>query len=160
MDLVALGSTTGDAGACGFEGHWALTGHGEITIFKEASHMSEEAPLRPVTWVGTSLKDLRAFPEPVQDHVGYALYLAQRGGRHRDAKSLSGFGGAGVVEVVKDFRGDTFRAVYTVRFAEAIYVLHAFQKKSKTGRETPQRDMEMVRRRLREAEQIARERES
>ena len=88
------------------------------------------------------------------------MYLAQRGGRHRDAKSLSGFGGAGVVEVVKDFRGDTFRAVYTVRCAEAIYVLHAFQKKSKTGRETPQRDMEMVRRRLREAEQIARERES
>ena len=113
-----------------------------------------------MTWLGTSLKDLRAFPEPVQDHVGYALYLAQRGGRHRDAKSLSGFGGAGVVEVVKDFRGDTFRAVYTVRYAEAIYVLHAFQKKSKTGRETPQRDMEMVRRRLREAEQIARERES
>ena len=122
--------------------------------------MSEDPSLRPVIWVGTSRKDLRAFPEPVQDHVGYALYVAQRGGRHRDTKPLSWFGGAGVVEVVKDFRGDTFRAVYTVRHADAVYVLHAFQKKSKTGRETPQRDIEMVRRRLREAEQIARKKES
>ena len=88
------------------------------------------------------------------------MYVAQRGGKHRDTKSLSGFGGAGVLEVVKDFRGDTFRAVYTLRYAGAVYVLHAFQKKSKTGRERPQRDIEMVRRRLREAEQIARERES
>ena len=96
----------------------------------------------------------------MQDHVGYALYVAQRGGRHRDTKPLSGFGGAGVVEVVKDFRGDTFRAVFTLRYAGAVYVLHAFQKKSKTGRETPRRDIEMVRRRLREAEQIAREKES
>jgi len=88
------------------------------------------------------------------------LYVAQRGGRHRDTKPLAGFGGAGVVEVVKDFRGDTFRAVYTARHAGAVYVLYAFQKKSKTGRETPQRDIEMVRRRLREAEQIARKKES
>ncbi len=73
--------------------------------------MTDDRPLRPVIWVGTSRKDLRRFPEPVQDHVGYALYVAQRGGRHRDTKVLSGFGGAGVVEVVKDFRGDTFRAV-------------------------------------------------
>lgn len=122
--------------------------------------MTEDPPLKPVIWVGTSRKDLRAFPEPVQDHVGYALYVAQRGGRHRDAKPLTGFGGAGVVEVLKDFRGDTFRAVYTLRHAGAVYVLHAFQKKSKTGRETPQRDIEMVRRRLREAEQIARKKES
>ena len=70
--------------------------------------------MKPV-WVGSSRKDLRAFPEPVQDHMGYALYVAQRGGKHRDTKTLSGFGGAGVVEVVKDFRGDTFRAVYTLR---------------------------------------------
>jgi phage-related protein len=71
---------------------------------------------------------------------------------------LSGFGGAGVVEVVKDFRGDTFRAVYTLRYAEAVYVLHIFQKKSKSGRETPRRDLELIKRRLREAEQIASER--
>ena len=87
--------------------------------------------------------------------MGYALYVAQRGGRRRDTKTLSGFGGAGVVEVIKDFRGDTFRAVYTVRHADAVYVLHAFQKKSKTGRETPRRDMELIEQRLREAEQIA-----
>ncbi len=74
---------------------------------------------------------------------------------HRDAKALSGFGGAGVVEVIKDFRGDTFRAVYTVRYAGAVYVLHAFQKKSKSGRATPRRDLELIKQRLREAEQIA-----
>jgi phage-related protein len=117
--------------------------------------MTAEPLLKPVIWVGSSLKDLRAFPEPVQDHMGYALYVAQRGGRHRDTKTLSGFGGAGVVEVMKDFRGDTFRAVYTVRHADAVYVLHAFEKKSKTGRETPRRDMELIEHRLREAEQIA-----
>jgi phage-related protein len=117
--------------------------------------MTHEPPLKPVIWVGASLKDLRAFPEPVQDHMGYALYVAQRGGKHRDTKTLSGFGGAGVVEVIKDFRGDTFRAVYTVRYADAVYVLHAFQKKSKTGEETPRRDMELIERRLREAEDIA-----
>jgi phage-related protein len=85
--------------------------------------------------------------------------LQQRGGKHRDTKTLSGFGGAGVMEVVKDFRGDTFRAMYTLRYAGAVYVLHAFQKKSKTGRETPRRDIELVRQRLREAEQIAKQRE-
>ena len=117
--------------------------------------MIDEPSLKPVVWVGSSLKDLRAFPDPVQDQMGYALYVAQRGGKHRDTKILSGFGGAGVVEVVKDFRGDTFRAVYTVRYAESVYVLHAFQKKSKTGRETPHRDIELVRQRLREAEQLS-----
>jgi phage-related protein len=85
--------------------------------------------------------------------------LQQRGGKHRDTKTLSGFGGAGVMEVVKDFRSDTFRAMYTLRYAGAVYVLHAFQKKSKTGRETPRRDIELVRQRLREAEQIAKQRE-
>ena len=104
--------------------------------------------------------DLREFPEPVQDHMGYALYIAQRGDKHRDTKTLSGFGGAGVLEVMDDFRGDTFRAVYTVRYAEALYVLHAFQKKAKTGRRTPQRDIDLVKRRLREAEHMAKERKS
>jgi phage-related protein len=107
-----------------------------------------------------SLEILDRIPEPVQDQMGYALYVAQRGGKHRDAKTLSGFGGAGVVEVVKDFRGDTFRAVYTLQYAGAVYVLHAFQKKSKVGRKTPRRDIELVKQRLREAEQIAKERES
>jgi phage-related protein len=110
-----------------------------------------------VIWVGSSRQDLRDFPDPVQDRVGYALYVAQRGGKHRDAKALSGFGGAGVVEIAKDYRGDTFRAVYTLRYAGAVFVLHVFQKKSKIGRETPRRDMDLIKQRLREAEQIAKE---
>ena len=124
--------------------------------------MTHQPRLKPVIWVGSSRKDLRAFPEPVQDHMGYALYVAQRGGKHHDTKTLSGFRGGGVVEVIRDYRGDrgdTFRAVYTVRFRDAVYVLHAFQKKSKTGRATPRRDMELIEQRLREAEQIAKGRE-
>jgi len=88
--------------------------------------------------------------------MGYALYIAQRGGKHQDAKVLSGFGGAGVLEVIKDYRGDTFRAVYTVKCAGRVFVLHAFQKKSRSGRQTPRRDMELIRQRLQEAEQMAR----
>ena len=120
--------------------------------------MTDVPSLKPVTWVGTSLKALREFPEAVQDDMGYALYVAQRGGKHQDAKVLSGFGGAGVVEIIKDHRGETFRAMYTLRYAGRVYVLHAFQKKSKTGRETPRRDIELIKQRLREAEQIASER--
>jgi phage-related protein len=122
--------------------------------------MSEEPPLKPIVWVGSSRNDLRALPDPVQDHMGYAIYVAQRGGKHRDAKVLRGFGGAGVLEVVKDFRGDTFRAVYTLRYAGAVYVVHVFQKKSKSGRETPRRDIELIEKRLREAEKIAMGRKS
>ncbi len=121
--------------------------------------MTTQASLKPVIWVGSSREDLREFPELVQDHIGYALYVAQRGGKHRDTKTLTGIGGAGVVEVVKDYRGDTFRAVYTVRFGEAVYVLHAFQKKSKRGRETPRLDIELIKRRLRDVYRIAKERE-
>jgi phage-related protein len=117
--------------------------------------MTGEPFLKPVIWVGASRKDFREFPEPVQDHMGYALYVAQRGGKHRDTKAMTGFGGAGVVEVVKDYRGETFRAVYTLLYAGAVYVLHAFQKKSKTGRETPRRHLDLIRQRLREAERIA-----
>ena len=122
--------------------------------------MDDEPVLRPVIWVASSRDDLREFPSPVQDHMGYALYVAQSGGKHASAKVMSGFGGAGVVEVVKDFRGDAFRAVYTLRYADAVYVLHAFQKKSKSGRETLRRDTELIQRRLAQAEQIAKERES
>jgi phage-related protein len=108
--------------------------------------------LKPVEWIGSSYKDFRAFPDAVQDHMGYALHLAQRGDRHEDAKPLKGFGGAGVLEIVSDHVGDTYRAVYTVRFSQAIYVLHAFQKKSKTGGKTPPTDMKMIERRLKVAE--------
>jgi len=118
--------------------------------------MTDDPPLKPVVWVGTSLKDLREFPAPVQDHMGYALYIAQRGGKHHDTKVLSGFGGAGVLEVIKDYRGDTFRAVYTLKYAGTVYVLHAFQKKSRSGRKTPHQEIERIKQRLREAEQIAR----
>jgi phage-related protein len=117
--------------------------------------MTVQPTFKPVIWVGSSRKDLREFPDIVQDHVGYALYVAQQGGKHRDTKTLSGFGGAGIVEIIKDHRGDTYRAVYTLRFEKAVYVLHVFQKKSKTGRETPRRDMELIKQRLREAERIA-----
>src|SRR5947207_5015577 len=115
-----------------------------------------DPPLKPVTWLGTSLKDLRVFPAPAQDHMGYALSVAQRGAKHQDTKILSGFGGASALEVIKDHRGDTFRAVYTVKYDCAVDVLHAFAKKSKTARQTPRRDIELINQRLREAEQIAR----
>jgi phage-related protein len=117
--------------------------------------MSDEPSLKRVVWVGSSRKDLRAMPEGVQDRVGYALYMAQRGGKHQDAKPLKGYGGAGVLEVVTDYRGDTFRAVYTVRFVDAVYVLHVFQKKSKRGAKTPKQDEKLIEKRLSEAERIA-----
>ena len=107
---------------------------------------------KPVSWIGSSYDDLRAFPDPVQDVMGFALYLAQMGGKHVNAKPLKGFGGAGVLEIIDDHDGDTYRAVYTVKFAEVVYVLHAFQKKSKTGIKTAPGDLEKVRRRLKIAE--------
>jgi phage-related protein len=109
--------------------------------------------MKPLFWIGSSLGDLRAFPQEVRGMVGYALYLAQMGEKHPNAKPLRGFGGAGVLEVVSDFRGNTYRAVYTVKFEDAVYVLHAFQKKSKRGIETPKHEIDMVRTRLRRAEE-------
>jgi phage-related protein len=114
----------------------------------------DEAPIKIVVWVGSTRKELKAFPRPVQRAVGLALYAAQLGETPPDAKPLKGFGGAGVLELVEDHRGDTYRAVYTVRFATRIYVLQVFQKKSKRGIATPQKDIELIRARLRWAEQI------
>lgn len=111
--------------------------------------------MKPLIWIGSSLEDLRAFPEEVRQGMGYALYLAQMGEKHLDAKPLKGFGGAGVLEAVDDFAGDTYRAVYKVRFSDAVYVLHAFQKKARHGIATPKRDMEIIRSRLRRAEEHA-----
>ena len=105
-----------------------------------------------VIWIASSREDLRAFPEEVKDAVGYALYLAQIGGKDEAARPLRGFGGAGVVEVIKDFAGDTHRVVYTVKLAGFVYVLHCFQKKSKRGAETPRRDLDLMQSRLRLAE--------
>jgi phage-related protein len=118
--------------------------------------MTEQHQPKPVIWVGTSLRDFRGMPKAVRARIGYALYIAQCGGKHRDAKPMRGFGGAGVVEVVADHRGDTFRSVYTVRFAQAVFVLHVFQKKSKAGIATPRFEIEMIKNRLAEAEWLAR----
>jgi len=105
---------------------------------------------RPLYWAGSSKEDLLAFPGRVRDAIGAALSVAQFGGKHPSAKPWRGEG-PGILEVVEDHRGDTFRAVYTVRFAEAVYVLHAFQKKSPHGIATSRRDIELVARRLRVA---------
>jgi phage-related protein len=108
---------------------------------------------KPLIWVGSSLEDLRAFPDEVRRAMGYALRLAQMGGKHPDAKPLKGFGGGGVLEIVDDSEGNAYRGVYTVRFSDAVYVLHAFQKKSQCGIATAKRDTELVETRLRRAEE-------
>jgi phage-related protein len=108
--------------------------------------------VKPLSWVGASRKDLSAFPEEVKDVMGYALHLAQVGEKSPAAKPLKGFGGAGVLEIVDDHDGDTYRAVYTVRFRDAVYVLHAFQKKAKRGIETPKAELDVIRSRLKLAE--------
>ena len=112
--------------------------------------------LRLLLWVASSRRDLAAMPEEVQDTFGYALYQAQSGEKSSDAKPLKGFGSASVIEVVEDHRGDTFRAVYTVRFANAVYVLHCFQKKSRHGMVTAKADLDLIQERLRVAEAHAR----
>src|SRR4051794_12029411 len=106
---------------------------------------------KPVFWVASSKKDLRKFPRGVRQTIGQALFDAQTGGKHPSAKPLKGFHGAGVLEVVEDDNGNTYRAVYTVTFAGAVYVLHAFQKKSKKGSKTPPEEIERVKARLKEA---------
>jgi phage-related protein len=95
------------------------------------------------------------MPKGVRSRIGYALYVAQCGGKHRDAKPMQGFGGGGVVEIVADHRGDTFRSVYTVRFAAAVSCCTCFRK-SKTGTATPRFEIELIKSRLREAERLAR----
>jgi phage-related protein len=115
------------------------------------------AELKPLAWVGSAKRDLLALPEEVIDAFGYALYVAQTGKKHEKAKVLHGFGSAGVLEVVEDWRGDAYRAVYTVRFSAAVFVLHVFQKKAKRGVATPRQDMELIRDRLKVAEQTAKE---
>ena len=119
--------------------------------------MPDAPPAKPLYWIGTSKRDLLALPEAVVDVFGYALYLAQIGGKHERARPLRGFGSAGVLEVIEDRQGDTYRAVYTVSFAEAVFVLHVFQKKSKRGIATPKREVDLIRERWKAAEQFAKE---
>ena len=116
--------------------------------------------LKPLRWIAGSKEDLSAMPIDVRRDVGYALYSAQRGNKHADAKVLKGFGDAGVLEVVSRQDGDTFRAVYTVRFADVVYVLHVFQKKAKRGIATPKKEIDLIRKRLKLAEQDHKQRSS
>jgi phage-related protein len=119
--------------------------------------MTTDSELKALIWIGSTRRDFNAFPAEVRAETGYALFVAQTGGRHRKAKTLKGFGGGGVVELIADHRGDTFRMVYTVRFGSAVYALHAFQKKSKTGIATPQADIRLIEQRLKEAARLHRE---
>lgn len=109
---------------------------------------------KPVVWVSSTRKDIQDLPAEVRRAFGNALDEAQQGKKHPDAKPLTGFGGASVLEVVDNYATDTYRAVYTVRFEEAIYVLHLFQKKSTQGRKTSQHDLEAVRTRLQQAQAL------
>jgi phage-related protein len=112
---------------------------------------------KPLGWIGSSKKDLMALPADVRKFFGHALDFAQRGNQHGAAKVMKGFGGAGVLEMVEDAIGGTYRAVYTVKFEEAVFVLHCFQKKSKSGIATPKEDMDIIRVRLKIAETLAKE---
>jgi len=115
--------------------------------------VDEPPKVKSIVWMGSSRRDLKAFPAEVRDVMGYALYQAQMGRKAPSAKPLAGFGGASVLEIVEDFQTNTFRAVYTVKFSELVYVLHAFQKKSKKGIATPKTDVDLVKKRLGLAEQ-------
>jgi phage-related protein len=125
------------------------------TAHEHCRPADDEAPPKdkPLFWMGSSLKDLSAFPLEVRRVMGFALRQAQQGGKHVHAKPLKGFKGAGVLEVVADHATDTYRGVYTVKFAGAVYVLHAFQKKSKSGIKTPKAELDLVGRRLRLAKE-------
>ena len=124
-------------------------------------HRTNEGPgeflAEPLAWIGSSKKDLMELPIAVRKFFGHALDFAQRGDQHVAAKVLRGFGGAGVLELVEDDIGGTYRAVYTVKFEQAVFVLHCFQKKSKTGVATPKEDLAIIRARLKVAEAMAKE---
>ena len=108
--------------------------------------------IKILSFVGSSRKDIKEFPDEVKQDIGYAFFEAQRGKKPPNAKPLKGFGGAGVLEIIEDFLGNTYRAVYTVKFEHAVDVLHCFQKKSKHGVKTPQQHIDLVRQRLKIAE--------
>ena len=109
--------------------------------------------IKKLNFVGSSQEDIKVFPEEVRSDIGYALFVAQRGEKPEAAKPLRGFGGAGVLEIVENFDGNTYRAVYTVKLPNALYVLHCFQKKAKRGIKTPLQDISLIKQRLRAAEE-------
>jgi phage-related protein len=115
--------------------------------------VDEPSRVKNIVWIGSSRKDLKAFPDEIKDVMSYALYQAQLGLKARSAKPLRGFGGAGVIEIVEDHQTGTYRSVYAVKFPEVVYVLHAFQKKSKKGITTPKSDIDLIKERLRTAEE-------
>jgi len=119
----------------------------------------DSTPLKPVDWLGNTRKVLKRFPKKVCEAVGFALHHAQKGEKHESAKPMRGFRSAGVLEIIEDHDGNTYRAVYTVRFRGWVYVLHMFQKKSKKGIKTPKEDIEIIKRRLKEAEELHKSRE-
>ena len=112
---------------------------------------------KPLEWIGSSHKELMALPSVVRRFFGFALSLAQAGDKHDAAKVLKGFGSAGVLEIVENHTGGTYRAVYTVKFPEAVFVLHCFQKKSKRGIATPKEEMDIIHARLRIVEALIKE---
>ncbi len=114
---------------------------------------TESEKLKPIVWVGPSLKDLRKFPNEVQREIGYALYQAQVGKKHHNTKPLKGFDG--VMEILSDYDKDTYRGVYAYKLGDDIYMLHTFQKKSKKGIKTPKEEIEIVKQRLKRAKEIA-----
>lgn len=116
-----------------------------------------QSKMKTVIWVASSKRDLEDLPESVMKTFGYALFQAQQGDHPDIGKILRGFGGADVIELIDDAEGGTYRGVYTVRFSEAIIVLHVFQKKSKKGIETPKQEIELIKGRLKRAEELYKE---
>ena len=116
--------------------------------------MDRNPTTKPVIWIASTKHDLKSLPEEIGDRFGYALWIAQTGNAHPHAKALKGFGDASVIEIIEDWQGNTYRAVYTVRFGDAVYVLHVFQKKSRRGAETPKADIDLIKKRLRDAKAI------
>jgi phage-related protein len=123
-----------------------------LNLYPRGYNLSQRKKPKTLYWVGSSKKDLTALPAEVVDVFGYALHLAQVGSKHCQAKPLGGFHGAGVLEVVEDHLGDTYRAVYTINIGDSVYVLHCFKKKSTKGSQTPKPDMDLIRNRIKAAQ--------
>lgn len=154
VDIFGAGRPGREPTACG-NGLTACAAYAKNGIMKAEDIDAEEGEeaVNPLFWIASSKDDLRDFPEEVKDVMGFALYQAQKGGKHVAAKPLKGFGGAGVLEIVDNHEGNTFRAVYTVKFAGVVYFLDAFQKKSKKGAKTPKGDIDRIKKRLKSAEE-------
>lgn len=132
-------------------GYFVLAFYPQLWDIRFVSKKIPPLPVKPLRWIGPSKDELIEFPDPVKKEMGHALHLAQTGDKADNAKPLHGFGGAGVLEIVENYASDTYRAVYTVKLAGTVYVLHCFQKKSKKGIETPKQTINLIKQRLRTA---------